>query len=186
MKKTINIDGVDPILFVGLNDQNIKVLEQNYNSKIVVRGSSMNLDGKKEEIIDIELVVQNMLTIINQKGSISIDDIQDLISNDDLLNNDLSDQKDTIVLHSHGGPIFARTKGQKKYLHATLDNDIDKNKTRIVVWPEVAVPLLVEIIRLMSPTSAKGKKAYQDLLQLGFVETPYRGCLLYTSDAADE
>ena len=52
MKKTINIDGVDPILFVGLNDQNIKVLEQNYNSKIVVCGSSMNLDGKKEEIID--------------------------------------------------------------------------------------------------------------------------------------
>ena len=68
MKKTINIDGVDPILFVGLNDQNIKVLEQNFNSKIVVRGSSMNLDGKKEEITDIELVVQNMLTIINQKA----------------------------------------------------------------------------------------------------------------------
>tara|TARA_X000001036_G_C20618976_1_gene782212 strand:+ start:393 stop:1352 length:960 start_codon:yes stop_codon:yes gene_type:complete len=124
MKKTINIDGVDPILFVGLNDQNIKVLEESYNSKIVVRGSSMNLDGKKEEIVDIELVVQNMLTIINQKGSISIDDIRDLISNDDLLNNDLSDEKDIIVLHSHGGPIFARTKGQKKYLNATLDNDI--------------------------------------------------------------
>ncbi len=124
MKKIINIDGVDPILFVGLNDQNIKVLEESYNSKIVVRGSSMNLDGKKEEIVDIELVVQNMLTIINQKGSISIDDIRDLISNDDLLNNDLSDEKDIIVLHSHGGPIFARTKGQKKYLNATLDNDI--------------------------------------------------------------
>ena len=124
MKKTINIDGVDPILFVGLNDQNIKVLEESYNSKIVVRGSSMKLDGKKDEINDIELVVQNMLTIINQQGSISIDDIRDLISNDDLLNNDLSDQKDIIVLHSHGGPIFARTKGQKKYLNATLDNDI--------------------------------------------------------------
>ena len=41
--------------------------------------------------------------------------------------------------------------------------------------PEVAVPLLVEIIRLMSPTSEKGKKAYKDLLELGFVETPYRG-----------
>ena len=124
MKKTINIDGVDPILFVGLNDQNIKVLEESYNSKIVVRGNIMKLDGKKDEITDIELVVQNMLTIINQQGSISIDDIRDLISNDDLLNNDLSDQKDIIVLHSHGGPIFARTKGQKKYLNATLDNDI--------------------------------------------------------------
>ena len=41
--------------------------------------------------------------------------------------------------------------------------------------PEVAVPLLVEIIRLMSPTSAEGKRAYEDLIQIGFVETPYRG-----------
>ena len=41
--------------------------------------------------------------------------------------------------------------------------------------PEVAVPLLVEIIRLMSPTSAEGKEAYKTLIQLGFVETPYRG-----------
>ena len=41
--------------------------------------------------------------------------------------------------------------------------------------PEVAVPLLVEIIRLMSPTSSEAKQAYKDLIQLGFVETPYRG-----------
>ena len=41
--------------------------------------------------------------------------------------------------------------------------------------PEVAVPLLVEIIRLMSPTSTEGKEAYKELIQLGFVETPYRG-----------
>ena len=41
--------------------------------------------------------------------------------------------------------------------------------------PEVAVPLLVEIIRLMSPTSLEGKEAYKDLVQLGFVETPYKG-----------
>ena len=41
--------------------------------------------------------------------------------------------------------------------------------------PEVAVPLFVEIIRLMSPTSSEGKEAYKELIQLGFVETPYRG-----------
>ena len=41
--------------------------------------------------------------------------------------------------------------------------------------PEVAVPLLVEIIRLMSPKSLEGKEAYKNLVQLGFVETPYRG-----------
>ena len=41
--------------------------------------------------------------------------------------------------------------------------------------PEVAVPLLVEIIRLMSPSSPEGKEAYNNLIQLGFAETPYRG-----------
>ena len=41
--------------------------------------------------------------------------------------------------------------------------------------PEVAVPLLVEIIRLMSPTSPEGKQAYKNLNQLGFVDTPFKG-----------
>jgi len=41
--------------------------------------------------------------------------------------------------------------------------------------PEVAVPLLVETIRIMSPTSPEGKEAYERLIQLGFVETKYKG-----------
>ena len=41
--------------------------------------------------------------------------------------------------------------------------------------PEVAVPLLIEIIRIMSPNSSEGKEAYQTLIQLGFVDTKYKG-----------
>ena len=41
--------------------------------------------------------------------------------------------------------------------------------------PEVAVPILVEIIRIMSPNSSEGKEAYERLIQLGFVETKYKG-----------
>ena len=41
--------------------------------------------------------------------------------------------------------------------------------------PEVAVPLLVETIRIMSPNSPEGKDAYERLIQLGFVETKYKG-----------
>ena len=41
--------------------------------------------------------------------------------------------------------------------------------------PEVAVPLLVETIRIMSPDSPEGKEAYERLIQLGFVETKYKG-----------
>ena len=41
--------------------------------------------------------------------------------------------------------------------------------------PEVAVPLLIETIRIMTPNSKEGKEAYERLIQLGFVETKYKG-----------
>jgi hypothetical protein len=39
--------------------------------------------------------------------------------------------------------------------------------------PEVAVPLLVEVVQIMTPASPMGQKAYQQLVELGFVSTPY-------------
>ena len=82
--------------------------------------------------------------------------------------------------------------GSFRGLDARIPNEMDKKgRKSIKIWaesnarlaalykrknqPEVAVPLLVEIIRLMSPTSSEGKEAYKDLIQIGFVETPYKG-----------
>lgn len=39
--------------------------------------------------------------------------------------------------------------------------------------PEFAVPLLVQIIKSQNPTRELGKKAYQQLFELGFVDAPY-------------
>lgn len=39
--------------------------------------------------------------------------------------------------------------------------------------PELAVPLLIQIVRSQNPTRELGKKAYQQLFELGFVDSPY-------------
>ncbi|MFM7085768.1 MAG: hypothetical protein ACKOXO_02080 [Cyanobium sp.] len=39
--------------------------------------------------------------------------------------------------------------------------------------PEVAVPLLVDVLKLVTPASDQGRRAYQQLLEIGFVSTPY-------------
>ncbi|PLZ95926.1 hypothetical protein CEN50_20635 [Fischerella thermalis CCMEE 5268] len=39
--------------------------------------------------------------------------------------------------------------------------------------PELAVPLLVQIIKSQNPTRDLGKKAYQQLFELGFVDAPF-------------
>ena len=40
---------------------------------------------------------------------------------------------------------------------------------------DVAVPLLIETIRIMSPSSQEGKEAYETLIKLGFAETTFKG-----------
>ena len=82
--------------------------------------------------------------------------------------------------------------GSFKGLDARIPLEMDKKgRKSIKIWaksnarlaslytrkeqPEVAVPLLVEIIRLMTPNSPEGKEAYENLLQLGFVDTIYKG-----------
>ena len=62
----------------------------------------------------------------------------------------------------------------------TLRNLAETNERLAALYirdekPEVAVPLLVETIRIMSPNSSEGKEAYATLIQLGFVETKYKG-----------
>ncbi|MGM3307322.1 hypothetical protein ACSQ6I_15335 [Anabaena sp. WFMT] len=44
---------------------------------------------------------------------------------------------------------------------------------RALNQPELAVPLLVQIIKSQNPTRELGKKAYQQLFELGFVDTAY-------------
>jgi len=39
--------------------------------------------------------------------------------------------------------------------------------------PEVAVPLLVEVVKVMTPATPEGRKAYQSLVEIGFATTPY-------------
>jgi hypothetical protein len=41
--------------------------------------------------------------------------------------------------------------------------------------PELSVPLLIQVVNSQNPTSELGKKAYQQLYEVGFVEEPFTG-----------
>ena len=50
LKKNIDISGVDSLAFMGVGDQNIKAIQENVETQIVVRGNSIHLEGKKNEL----------------------------------------------------------------------------------------------------------------------------------------
>jgi hypothetical protein len=44
---------------------------------------------------------------------------------------------------------------------------------RAMNQPELSVPLLIQVIRSQNPTSELGKKSYQQLFEIGFVDSPF-------------
>ena len=125
MKKIIKIKDVDPMYFAGASDKNIKFIETKFKSKLVLRGNELVADGTKKEIQILQQLVFDMVNVIIRKGNISTSDIEILLqsqSDSSIYENIAIDDK--IVLHTHKDPIYARTKGQKKYYKAVLENDI--------------------------------------------------------------
>ena len=127
MKKVIEINDVSPLVLSGANDDNIKLIEKNFESLIVLRGNKINLEGKKKEIELISKIFQEMTSIAIKKEHVSKNDVKtliDLLNSEDKIINGVADNDDVIILNSHKGPIFAKTQSQKKYFKAILKNDI--------------------------------------------------------------
>ena len=86
----------------------------------------MQLDGTKADIKLVELVVNEMMLTINNKGFIEPEEIrtylESLVNGDPVSMNGNGDEP--VVLYTHKGSVRARTGGQKKYLDAVKDNDI--------------------------------------------------------------
>ena len=137
-----------------------------------------------------------VLSSTNKKLSIS--DVQDYLARGDNLvkNGEFEKAKETYdkarTLARQLAGFYRDLNGSFKGLDARVPLEMEKKgRKSIKIWaqsnsrlvslykrkkqPEVAVPLLVETIRLMSPNSPEGKEAYEDLLQLGFVDTIYKG-----------
>ena len=134
----------------------------------------------------------------SRNKKLSISDVQDyLYQGDDFIKNgDFEKAKQTYDkarnLAKQLAGFYRDLNGSFKGLDARIPLEMDKKgRKSITIWaqsnarlaslykskkqPEVAVPLLVEIIRLMTPNSPEGKEAYENLLQLGFVDTTYKG-----------
>ena len=123
MKKQLQLKDIDPIIFAGPSDQNIRLIEDNFNSKIVLRGNQILLDGEKKELLILETLIDDIIFTINEKGFIDNNDVGTLIS----LSNDSSKSKnriDDVILFTPKGKVVPKTQGQKKYYEAVLKNDI--------------------------------------------------------------
>ena len=125
-KKNIVLKEVDPLILLGKNDTYLKMIEDNFHSKIVVRGENVTLEGKPEEVEKIENVFSELIFLINRNKMLRKRDVETVIRMVNSKNEQIKTIEDlnSVVVFTHNGYIKPKTSGQMKYYRSVMKNDI--------------------------------------------------------------
>lgn len=110
----------------GSFDENIRMIEKEYNVSIVSRGSDLKIMGDAENVSRAVRAVNSLLTLINKGETLSEQNVRYVLS---LVNEGNEDKlsamtTDSICITAKGRPVKPKTLGQKKYTQAIDNNTI--------------------------------------------------------------
>jgi phosphate starvation-inducible protein PhoH and related proteins len=124
-EKSIHLEGVDPLEFLGINNNKLDKIRAYFPKlKLVSRGSMLKAMGDEDEIVRFESKINALLDQYHEFHKLSLETIG-LIMNDQLETSGLSaEHTDVLVFGNNGKPIRARTPNQRKLVEACEKNDL--------------------------------------------------------------
>jgi phosphate starvation-inducible PhoH-like protein len=124
-EKRMILDNVDMLSLLGMNDSNLKLVEDRFNASITVRGENVVIKGVLEEIETIEKILKEMVYVLNTSGKLQKNDVETILDLT-LEGKEIVSEKevDSIILYTKNDAIRARTPGQINYVKAAGKNDI--------------------------------------------------------------
>ena len=125
-EKLIYLEGVDPVDFYGVNNVRFnKFIELFPDLKVVSRGNEIRIHGKKERLEEFENKVDLFIRYLKKFESVTLPDLDDLLSGSSGNKVDASDPDNEVLLHGDNGrKVRAITVNQKRLVEDGLDNDL--------------------------------------------------------------
>ncbi len=124
-EKRIVLENVDMLALLGMNDANLKLVEDRFNASISVRGENVFIKGVIEEIELIEKILKEMSYVLNTNGVLSQQDVETILDLTIEGREIISEKEfDAIVLYTKNDAIRAKTPGQSSYIQTAQKNDI--------------------------------------------------------------
>ena len=124
MEKIIELNGIDITSFLGPQDQNIKLIEDAFASKIIVRDNRIKVLGKKDNVQLSLTAIDSITSALNTKGSLTRKDVSTLLNIISRGGIDFNKNLDYQIMFGSKGAICARTEGQKDYYNIVKRNDV--------------------------------------------------------------
>lgn len=126
-EQTITVDRMEEaVSLFGSFDENIKLIENEFQIAVVSRGSELKVTGEQEDVEKGMRAINALLLLISRGETISDLNVRYVLS----LVNEGSEDKlaemtaDCVCITSRGRPVKPKTLGQKKYIEAIKNNTI--------------------------------------------------------------
>ncbi|HRI45918.1 MAG TPA: PhoH family protein, partial [Ignavibacteriaceae bacterium] len=110
---------------LGTNDNNLKLLENRFNTTISVRGENILIKGTESDVNLVEKVIREMSFVLNTSGKLKNTDVNTILDINLHSNGNLNDKEyDSVILFTKNEAIKPKTDGQQIYIKMVQENDI--------------------------------------------------------------
>ncbi len=125
MQKKFTLKGIDHLALFGSQDTNLRIIQKNFDAKIVVRGDTLVLEGEPAELKRLERLFSELMVLVNRNGGVAKSDLETLIR---LIQSEKEPGKsvelDQVIVEGKRDLIRPKTEGQQRYYQAIFENDI--------------------------------------------------------------
>ena len=120
MDKTIDIRGLDLAMLFGPADSHLRIIEDSFAVKTVIRNDNIKITGEKNKIDLAKEILHEMKQTLGRKGSINLKDVKQLIEIVSIDNGQSNQLPKEVIHYGRKGAIVARSKGQHSYIDTCL------------------------------------------------------------------
>jgi len=126
VKKTFDLHGIDPLIFLGMNDSNLKIIQKHFDAKITVRGQNVILSGDDETVQQIENLLSELIFHVNKFKKLDRQDVETAIRLTQIETppEHTKEELDSVILFTDDGYVKPRSEGQQKYFESVQKNEI--------------------------------------------------------------
>jgi phosphate starvation-inducible PhoH-like protein len=125
-KRVVSIAGVDPIKLLGIEDRNLKLIEEHFDERIVVRGDEIIISGSAHRIAQLTRVFERLIEIAGTGRNVAEGDVLGAIRGGRFPHEKIGTLDETAVFYSptKRRSVVPRSARQREYVEAIRSFDI--------------------------------------------------------------
>jgi phosphate starvation-inducible PhoH-like protein len=120
---TLTLDDRDEaLLLFGSRDQNLRLIRDALNVRIIARGEAVHIEGPESQVDQAERVFQQLRQMLEKQGNLTREQVRTVLAV--ITQNEDRQSAPNLTVLDRNRYVRPRTDGQARYVHAMMQNDL--------------------------------------------------------------